>query len=70
MMMMLRKLKMLTVLVTKASVLTIEDTGVTQTSLAAPGLVNTLVMVCLALCLLTGEAGGPVVDGGCVTVQI
>ena len=61
---MLTTVTMMSVFLTKAAVLTIEDTaGVAQPSLAAPGLVNTLVLVWLALRLLTGEAGGSVGGG-------
>ena len=44
---------------TKAAVLTVEDTaGVTQSSLAASGLVNALILVRLGAELTGGEAQG------------
>ena len=61
MMSMLSMVYVVSMFLTKAAVLTVEDTaGVTQPSLAASGLVNALILVRLALRLLTGEAGGPV----------
>ena len=60
---------MVSVFVTKAAVLTIKDTaGVTESSLAPPGLVNALVLV--AVGLLTGQAGGSVGVGGVGGVQV
>ena len=54
----------------KAAMLTIEDTGVAHPSLTAPGLVNTLVLVRLAVGLAAGQAGALVVGGGGGAVQV
>lgn len=54
----------------KAAMLTIEDTGVAHSSLTTPGLVNTLVLVRLAVGLVAGQAGAAVVGGGGGAVEV